>query len=161
MWCETSYPDLAQAKIFAEAVHAQFPGKLLAYNCSPSFNWAAKLSKQEMLNFREALADLGYKFQFITLAGFHALNTSMFELSLAYTDRGMYGYSQLQEKEFNLQHDHGFKAVRHQAYVGTGYFDRVQEVVTGGTGSITAMKNSTEEEQFHVAEKSTFEQLSA
>jgi isocitrate lyase len=161
IWCETSYPDLKQAKIFAEAIHEKFPGKLLAYNCSPSFNWAAKLSKQEMLNFREALADLGYKFQFITLAGFHALNTSMFELSLAYTEKGMYGYSELQEKEFALQTDHGFKAVRHQAYVGTGYFDRIQEVVTGGTGSITAMKNSTEEEQFHVPEKNTLEQLSA
>jgi isocitrate lyase len=161
LWCETSYPDLKQAQKFAEAIHQKFPGKLLAYNCSPSFNWAAKLSSKEMLSFREALAELGYKFQFITLAGFHALNTSMFELALAYTEKGMYGYSELQEKEFRLQQDHGFKAVRHQAYVGTGYFDRVQEVVTGGTGSITAMKNSTEEEQFNVPEKNTLEQLSA
>jgi isocitrate lyase len=161
LWCETSYPDLKQARKFAEAIHQKFPGKLLAYNCSPSFNWAAKLSSKEMLSFREALAELGYKFQFITLAGFHALNTSMFELALAYAEKGMYGYSELQEKEFRLQQDHGFKAVRHQAYVGTGYFDRVQEVVTGGTGSITAMKNSTEEEQFNVPEKNTLEQLSA
>jgi isocitrate lyase len=114
-----------------------------------------------MLTFREALADLGYKFQFITLAGFHALNTSMFELALSYGERGMLGYSELQEKEFSLQRDFGFKAVRHQAYVGTGYFDTVQEVVTAGTSSTTAMKNSTEEEQFSASEKEVAQQLSA
>jgi isocitrate lyase len=158
LWCETSYPDLEQAKRFAEAIHREHPGKLLAYNCSPSFNWAAKLSAREMLNFREALAELGYKFQFITLAGFHALNTSMFELSLAYAEKGMYGYSELQQREFALQNSHGFKAVRHQAFVGTGYFDKVQEVVTAGASSTTAMKNSTEETQFDVPDSATVEQ---
>ncbi|RAW00949.1 isocitrate lyase [Pseudochryseolinea flava] len=153
IWCETSYPDLVQAKRFAEAIHEKFPGKLLAYNCSPSFNWAAKLSPDEMLHFRESLAALGYKFQFITLAGFHSLNTSMFELALAYTEKGMLGYSELQQREFSLQDEHGFKAVRHQAFVGTGYFDKVQEVVTAGSASTTAMKNSTEEAQFETPDK--------
>lgn len=161
IWCETSYPDLEQAKRFAEAIHKDYPGKLLAYNCSPSFNWAAKLSPDEMLNFRESLAALGYKFQFITLAGFHSLNTSMFELSLAYAEKGMLGYSALQQREFSLQGERGFKAVRHQAFVGTGYFDKVQEVVTGGAASTTAMKNSTEEAQFDVPDKVKLEQLSA
>jgi isocitrate lyase len=147
VWCETSHPDLGQAREFAQAIHAEFPGKLLAYNCSPSFNWAMKLSDQEMLTFREELGALGYKFQFITLAGFHALNTSMFELAMAYARNGMLGYSQLQEKEFALQKN-GFTAVRHQAFVGTAYFDAVQETVTAGKASITALKGSTEEEQF-------------
>ncbi|MFZ6011582.1 MAG: isocitrate lyase [Bacteroidota bacterium] len=148
VWCETSHPDLGQAAEFAQAIHAQYPGKLLAYNCSPSFNWAARLSEHEMLNFREQLGELGYKFQFITLAGFHALNTSMFELALAYREKGMAGYSALQEREFALQKNHGFKAVRHQAFVGTGYFDAVQETITNGQSSTTALKNSTETEQF-------------
>jgi isocitrate lyase len=148
VWCETSHPDLGQAYEFARAIHKVYPDKLLAYNCSPSFNWAAKLSETEMLSFREKLADMGYKFQFITLAGFHSLNTSMFELALAYKQRGMAGYSQLQVKEFALQSAEGFKAVRHQAFVGTGYFDAVQEVITNGQASTTALKNSTEEEQF-------------
>jgi isocitrate lyase len=148
LWMETSNPDLGYAREFAEAIHEKYPGKMLAYNCSPSFNWAAHLSKSEMLEFREKLAEMGYKFQFITLAGFHALNTSMFELSLAYKDRGMAGYSELQEREFALQTS-GFKAIKHQAFVGTGYFDAVQNVVSGGISSTTALKGSTEEEQFH------------
>lgn len=148
VWCETSHPDLGEAAEFAKGVHEQHPGKLLAYNCSPSFNWAAKLSESEMLNFREKLAEMGYKFQFVTLAGFHSLNTSMFELAVAYKQKGMAGYSALQQKEFALQNEHGFKAVRHQAFVGTGYFDAVQEVITNGQASTTALKNSTEEAQF-------------
>ncbi|MBT9391639.1 isocitrate lyase [Hymenobacter sp. NST-14] len=148
IWMETSHPDLEQARQFAEAIHAQFPGKLLAYNCSPSFNWAAKLSVQEMETYREELAAMGYKFQFITLAGFHALNTSMFELASAYRERGMAGYSELQEREFALQKK-GFKAVKHQSFVGTGYFDAVQDVVTAGLGSTGALVGSTEEAQFN------------
>ncbi len=147
IWCETSHPDLRQAKEFASAIHKEFPGKMLAYNCSPSFNWASKLSKNSMLTFRENLADIGYKFQFITLAGFHALNTSMFELAELYREEGMAGYSQLQEKEFALQ-SRGFKAVKHQSFVGTGYFDAVQEAVTMGESSTIALKGSTEVEQF-------------
>jgi len=119
----------------------------LAYNCSPSFNWAAKLSVAEMETFREDLAAMGYKFQFITLAGFHALNTSMFELSMAYKKRGMAGYSELQEREFALQKQ-GFKAVKHQGFVGTSYFDAVQNTVTIGKSTTTAMKDSTEAAQF-------------
>lgn len=147
IWMETSTPDLGQAREFAQAIHAKYPGKMLAYNCSPSFNWAAKLSQAEMLTFRENLAEMGYKFQFITLAGFHALNTSMFELARAYKQRGMAGYSELQEKEFALQAE-GFRAVKHQAFVGTGYFDAVQNTVTAGQSSTVALKGSTEEEQF-------------
>ncbi|ANQ48721.1 isocitrate lyase [Flammeovirga sp. MY04] len=147
IWCETSHPDLGEAQAFADAIHAKYPGKLLAYNCSPSFNWASKLSKEEMSTFREKLAAMGYKFQFITLAGFHALNTSMFQLAKAYKENGMAGYSELQEKEFSLQKD-GFRAVKHQAFVGTTYFDAVQNTVTNGTSSTTAMKGSTETAQF-------------
>ena len=152
LWMETSNPDLEDAREFAAAVHAQFPGKMLAYNCSPSFNWRAKLSVAEMETFREELAAMGYKFQFITLAGFHALNTSMFELSRAYKQRGMAGYSELQEREFALQAD-GFKAVKHQGFVGTTYFDKVQNTVTQGNSSTVAMKGSTEEEQFTTKDK--------
>lgn len=148
IWMETSNPDLEYAKKFADGIHAKFPGKMLAYNCSPSFNWAAKLSVDEMLTFREELAKMGYKFQFITLAGFHALNTAMFELALAYKERGMAGYSELQEREFALQAK-GFRAVKHQSFVGTGYFDQVQNTVTSGTSATVAMKHSTETEQFH------------
>ena len=147
IWMETSNPDLDYARKFAEGIHAKFPGKMLAYNCSPSFNWAAKLSVPEMETFREDLAAMGYKFQFITLAGFHALNTSMFELSKAYKERGMAGYSELQEREFALQ-QYGFKAVKHQGFVGTSYFDAVQNTVTIGKSSTTAMKDSTEAAQF-------------
>ncbi len=147
VWLETSTPDLEEARKFAAAIHAQYPGKLLAYNCSPSFNWAAKLSVAQMETFREDIAKLGYKFQFITLAGFHALNTSMFELALAYKRKGMAGYSELQEKEFALQAE-GFRAVKHQNFVGTSYFDEVQNTVTAGLTSTVAMKNSTETAQF-------------
>lgn len=147
LWMETSKPDLEEAQRFAEAIHARFPGKLLAYNCSPSFNWASRLSVTEMESFRERLASLGFRFQFITLAGFHALNTSMFELSLAYRKRGMAGYSELQEREFALR-EQGFTAVKHQSFVGTGYYDDVQNTITAGTASTGALKGSTEEAQF-------------
>lgn len=148
VWMETGNPDIGMAREFAQAIQAQFPDKKLAYNCSPSFNWAKYMNESQMLTFREELADLGYKFQFITLAGFHALNTSMFELSKAYVDRGMAGFSELQQREFALE-QHGFKAVKHQAFVGTGYFDTVQNIVQGGQASTTALTGSTEEEQFH------------
>ena len=148
IWMETSNPDLEYARKFAEGIHAKFPGKMLAYNCSPSFNWAAKLTVPEMETFREELAKMGYKFQFITLAGFHALNTAMFELALAYKERGMAGYSELQEREFALQAK-GFRAVKHQSFVGTGYFDAIQTTVTAGHSSTTALAGSTEAEQFH------------
>jgi len=147
LWLETSNPDLGQAREFAQAIHEQYPEQMLAYNCSPSFNWAAKLSVKEMETFRENLAEMGYKFQFITLAGFHALNTAMFELSKAYKERGMAGYSELQEREFALQ-KYGFRAVKHQAFVGTGYFDAIQNVVTNNMASTTALAGSTEAEQF-------------
>jgi isocitrate lyase len=146
IWMETGKPDLAQAKAFATAIHARFPGKMLAYNCSPSFNWAANLSRQEMLSFREDIAALGFRFQFITLAGFHALNTSMFELASAYHDRGMAGYSELQEREFALA-EQGYAAVRHQSFVGTGYFDFVQQTIQQGASTL-AMADSTETAQF-------------
>lgn len=147
LWMETSNPDLGLAREFAEGIKAEFPNQMLAYNCSPSFNWAAHLTKSEMLTFRENLAEMGYKFQFITLAGFHALNTSMFELSKAYKERGMAGYSELQEREFALL-DLGFKAVKHQAFVGTGYFDAIQNTVQQGKASTVAMEGSTETAQF-------------
>lgn len=148
VWMETSNPDLGYAREFAEAMHAKFPNKMLAYNCSPSFNWAANLSEHDMLTFREQIAAMGYKFQFITLAGFHALNTSMFEVSKAYKERGMLGYSELQQREFALQKE-GFSAIKHQSFVGTGYFDAVQNIVQQGQSSTTAMAGSTETEQFH------------
>jgi isocitrate lyase len=148
VWMETSNPDLGLAREFAQAVRAKYPNQMLAYNCSPSFNWAAKLSVPEMEVFREKLAEMGYKFQFITLAGFHALNTSMFELAKSYKERGMAGYSELQEREFALAKD-GYKAVKHQGFVGTGYFDALQNTITGGANSTTAMAGSTETDQFH------------
>ncbi|OPB93189.1 isocitrate lyase [Elizabethkingia ursingii] len=147
LWMETSHPDLEEARQFANAIHAEYPGKLLAYNCSPSFNWASKLSQQEMETFREDLAALGFRFQFITLAGFHALNYSMFELARAYREHGMAGYSQLQEKEFALQQE-GFRAVKHQSFVGTGFFDEIQTIVTAGEAATVALKGSTEAAQF-------------
>jgi isocitrate lyase len=147
VWMETSNPDIGYAREFSQAVREKYPEQLLAYNCSPSFNWAAKLSVKEMESFREELADMGYKFQFITLAGFHAMNTSMFELSKAYKERGMAGYSELQEREFALQRD-GFAAVKHQSFVGTQYFDYVQNTVQQGSSSTTAMAESTEAYQF-------------
>ena len=148
IWMETSHPDLGMAKEFAQAIHEKFPGKLLAYNCSPSFNWSKHLTEPEMENFREELAALGYKFQFITLAGFHALNTAMFELSTAYKARGMAGFSELQQREFALQ-SKGFTAVKHQSFVGTTYFDAVQNTIQQGNSSTTAMAGSTETAQFH------------
>ncbi|SDX05397.1 isocitrate lyase [Marininema mesophilum] len=147
IWCETSTPDLDEARRFAEAIHAKFPGKLLAYNCSPSFNWKKKLDDETIAKFQYELGEMGYKFQFVTLAGFHALNNSMFELALGYKDRGMAAYSELQEKEFSNE-VHGYSATRHQREVGTGYFDSVSMAITGGTSSTTALKGSTEEEQF-------------
>ncbi len=147
IWCETSKPDLDQARRFAEAIHAEFPGKLLAYNCSPSFNWKANLDDETMKTFREELGKMGYKFQFITLAGWHALNSSMFNLSRAYKENGMYAYSQLQQKEFEDE-QFGFRAAKHQSFVGAGYFDAVQNTIMSGLSSTTALDGSTEEEQF-------------
>ena len=147
LWCETSKPDLAQARRFAEAIHSRYPDQLLAYNCSPSFNWKANLDDKTMKAFREELGDMGYKFQFITLAGWHALNSSMFELSRAYKKDGMYAYSQLQEREF-ADERHGFRAAKHQSFVGAGYFDAVQNTIMNGLSSTTALSGSTEEEQF-------------
>lgn len=147
IWMETSHPDLAMAKEFADGVHSVYPGKKLAYNCSPSFNWASRLSETEITEFREKLGEMGYSFQFITLAGFHALNTSMFELSLAYRERGMAGFSELQQREFALQ-SKGFSAVKHQSFVGTGYFDAVQNTIQQGNSSTVALADSTETAQF-------------
>jgi isocitrate lyase len=148
LWCETSEPNLHEARRFAEAIHARYPGKMLAYNCSPSFNWKQKLDDQAIARFQSELGGLGYKFQFITLAGFHALNLSMFELAREYKQRGMRAYSELQEQEFRCEHDNGYEAVRHQHFVGTGYFDLVTQVIAGGTSSTTALAGSTEEAQF-------------
>ncbi|OIK16451.1 isocitrate lyase [Bacillus sp. MUM 116] len=152
IWCETSEPNVEEARKFAEAVHEQFPGKLLAYNCSPSFNWKKKLDPETIAKFQQELGKMGYKFQFVTLAGFHALNHSMFELSRGYKERGMAAYSELQEAEFASE-EYGYTATRHQREVGTGYFDQVSMVITGGTSSTTALKGSTEEEQFSSSEK--------
>ncbi|UZW67898.1 isocitrate lyase [Priestia flexa] len=147
IWCETSEPNLEQAQQFADAIHEKFPGKMLAYNCSPSFNWKKKLDAKTIEKFQSEIAKMGYKFQFVTLAGFHALNHSMFELARGYKDRGMGAYSELQEREFSSEVN-GYTATRHQREVGTGYFDEVAQVVSGGTSSTTALKGSTEEEQF-------------
>ena len=153
IWCETAKPDIEEARRFARGIHSRFPGKLLAYNCSPSFNWGAKLGATEMRGWRECLAALGYRFQFITLAGWHALNHSMFELASAYRADGMLGYSRLQQREFASETD-GYRATRHQAFVGTGYFDAVQTVITSGQCSTGAMQGSTEQAQFHVSRAS-------
>ncbi|MBM7650188.1 isocitrate lyase [Bacillus ectoiniformans] len=150
IWCETSEPNLEEARRFAEAIHEKFPGKMLAYNCSPSFNWKAKLDDETIEKFQVELGKMGYKFQFVTLAGFHALNHSMFQLALGYKDRGMGAYSELQQAEFNAEKD-GYTATRHQREVGTGYFDQVSMVVSGGQSSTTALKGSTEEEQFQTS----------
>ncbi len=148
IWCETSTPDLGEAREFAEAVHEKFPGKFLAYNCSPSFNWKRNLDEETIAKFQVELGKMGYKFQFVTLAGFHALNTSMFELALAYKSEGMAGYSRLQEREFSLEASDGYRAVKHQSFVGAGYFDEIQLTVSGGEASTAALKGSTEEAQF-------------
>jgi isocitrate/methylisocitrate lyase len=147
IWCETSTPDVEEARRFAEAVHAKFPGKLLAYNCSPSFNWKRKLDDASIARFQRELGAMGYRFQFVTLAGFHALNHSMFELARGYRDRGMSAYSQLQQAEFAAE-EHGYTATKHQREVGTGYFDQVAQVISGGEASTLALKESTEAHQF-------------
>jgi isocitrate lyase len=147
IWCETSEPNIGEAESFAKAIHEVYPGKLLAYNCSPSFNWRQKLSEEEIASFQIKLAAMGYKFQFVTLAGFHALNLSMFELARAYGSDGMIAYSQLQQHEFALC-DEGYGAVRHQRFVGTSYFDLVSTTISAGKTSTNAMAGSTEKEQF-------------
>ncbi|MCE7791999.1 isocitrate lyase [Salipaludibacillus sp. CUR1] len=147
IWCETSEPNLEEAQKFANAIHEKYPGKLLAYNCSPSFNWKKKLDDETIAKFQQELGKMGYKFQFVTLAGFHSLNHSMFELAKGYKESGMAAYSKLQESEFASEKD-GYSATKHQREVGTGYFDSVATVVSGGTSSTTALKGSTEEEQF-------------
>src|SRR3954449_7662217 len=147
IWCETSEPNIEEARRFAEAIHEKFPGKMLAYNCSPSFNWKKKLDQETIAKFQQELGKMGYKFQFVTLAGFHALNHSMFELARGYKERGMAAYSELQQAEFDSE-QYGYTATRHQREVGTGYFDQVSMVITGGTSSTTALKGSTEEAQF-------------
>jgi isocitrate lyase len=147
LWFETSTPDMDDAKQFADAVHAEFPGKLLAYNCSPSFNWKKALNDEQIANFQKELGAMGYKFMFVTLAGFHALNASMFELSRGYAESGMTAYVELQEKEFAMEDD-GYTATRHQREVGAGYFDEVAQVISGGLSSTLALKGSTEEAQF-------------
>lgn len=148
LWCETSEPNLKEAKIFAEAVHAEHPYKLLAYNCSPSFNWRKKLDENTIASFQRELAAMGYKFQFITLAGFHTLNFSMFQLAKAYRAQGMSAYAELQSEEFAAETE-GYTATKHQREVGTGYFDDVAQVISQGESSTTALHGSTEHEQFH------------
>jgi len=147
LWCETSKPDLEEARLFAEAIHDKFPKKRLCYNCSPSFNWKAHLDEKTLKNFRQELFNMGYEYQFITLAGWHSLNLSMFKLCRAYQEEGMLAYANFQEQEFS-QEAKGFRATKHQAFVGTGYFDEVQNVITQGALSTGALKGSTESEQF-------------
>jgi isocitrate lyase len=147
LWCETSTPDLDDARTFAEAILDEHPDTLLAYNCSPSFNWKQRLDDEEIARFRKELASMGYRFQFVTLAGFHALNASMFELAHGYADEGMTAYVRLQQREMALEPD-GYTATRHQQEVGTGYFDLVSQVISGGRSSTTALDGSTERAQF-------------
>ncbi|MFB5083197.1 isocitrate lyase [Symbiobacterium thermophilum] len=151
IWCETATPDLDEARQFAEAILSRYPNKLLAYNCSPSFNWKRHLDDDTIARFQQELGAMGYKFQFITLAGFHSLNASMFELARGYAREGMTAYVRLQEKEFALERE-GYTATRHQREVGTGYFDEVAQVISGGASSTLAMRGSTEEQQFNVAD---------
>lgn len=148
VWCETSEPNIEDAQHFASAIHEKFPGKLLAYNCSPSFNWRSKLSLAEIASFQQKLGGMGYRFQFVTLAGFHALNFSMFELAQEYSRTGMLAYSSLQQREFELAERLGYGAVKHQRFVGTGYFDQVASTIASGQISTCALPGSTEEEQF-------------
>jgi isocitrate lyase len=155
LWCETSKPDLEEAREFAEGVHAKHPGKMLAYNCSPSFNWKKKLDDSTIARFQRELGAMGYKFQFITLAGFHSLNLSMFDLAREYKHSGMTAYCRLQEEEFRQEREHGYEAVKHQRFVGTGYFDAVQQAITAGTASTVALEGSTEAAQFHASEPAT------
>jgi isocitrate lyase len=147
VWCETAKPDLEEAREFAEGIHARYPGKLLAYNCSPSFNWKRKLNDEQIAKFQRELAAMGYRFQFITLAGFHALNFSMFELARGYKAQQMSAYVRLQQAEFAAE-AHGYTATKHQREVGAGYFDAVTQTVSGGNSSLTALTGSTEEQQF-------------
>ena len=147
IWCETDKPDLAEAKKFAEAIHAKFPGKLLAYNCSPSFNWKKYLTESEMQTFQQKLGDMGYKFQFITLAGFHVQNYSVFTFAQNYKKDGMAAYSKIQQQEFEAEKD-GYTAVKHQREVGASYFDNISQIISAGQSSTTAMSGSTESEQF-------------
>ncbi len=148
VWFETARPDIEEARRFAEAIHQRFPDKPLFYNCSPSFNWKLALDDEAIREFQRELGQMGYKFQFVTLAGFHSLNTGMFELAHAYRTEGMAAYSMLQEREFELQREHGYRAVKHQSFVGAGYFDLLSQAITSGTSSLTAMSGSTEEAQF-------------
>ena len=150
LWCETAKPNLDEARQFADSIHREFPDQMLAYNCSPSFNWKENLDENTMKEFREELYKMGYKYQFITLAGWHSLNMGMFELSKAYKEDGMWAYSQLQQREF-ANEKFGFRAAKHQAFVGTGYFDAIQNTITQGRASTTAMQGSTEEDQFLAA----------
>jgi isocitrate lyase len=151
LWCETSKPDIEEARRFAEGIHAELPGKLLAYNCSPSFNWKQKLDAAAIASFQRELAAMGYRFQFVTLAGFHSLNLSMFELARGYKESGMTAYSRLQEREFENERLAGYRAVKHQRFVGTGYFDQVAQVIAAGATSTAALSGSTEDEQFVAA----------
>jgi len=151
LWCETSHPDLEEARKFAEAIRREFPDKLLFYNCSPSFNWSRNLDATTIAKFQRELGAMGYKFQFITLAGFHQLNYGMFELARKYKDQGMTAYAELQDAEFQSEQDYGYRAVKHQTFVGTGYFDALQNTITGGTSATVALKNSTEVAQFSEA----------
>jgi isocitrate lyase len=150
LWCETSEPNLDEARRFAEAIQREHPGKLLAYNCSPSFNWKRKLDDDTIARFQRELGEMGYRFQFVTLAGFHALNFSMFQLARAYTTGDMAAYAQLQQAEFSAEAE-GYQATGHQRFVGTGYFDQVAQVIGGGAISTAALAGSTEEEQFHAS----------
>jgi isocitrate lyase len=150
LWFETSKPDIDEARAFADAIHEKFPGKMMAYNCSPSFNWKRHLSDEQIAGFQRDIGAMGYKFQFVTLSAFHAMNYAMFELAAGYRERGMAAYSELQQREFAAEKN-GYEAVRHQEFVGVPYFDQITEIVTGGRSSSMAMKGSTEEEQFHGA----------
>ncbi len=149
LWCETSHPDLEEAKKFADGVHAHYPDKLLFYNCSPSFNWSRKLDAHTIAKFQRELGAMGYKFQFITLAGFHSLNYAMFDLARKYKEQGMTAYAELQDAEFEAERAYGYRAVKHQSFVGTGYFDAVQTAITGGATATTALSGSTEAAQFN------------
>ncbi|MGH6993478.1 MAG: isocitrate lyase, partial [Caulobacteraceae bacterium] len=160
LWWETSHPDLDEARIFAEAVKARFPTKLLAYNCSPSFNWRANLDGETIARFQEELAAMGYRFQFVTLAGFHSLNHGMFELARGYGARGMAAYSELQEAEFAAER-FGYSATRHQREVGTGYFDEVAKAISGGASSTTALADSTETAQFEIQKEKARDTIAA
>jgi isocitrate lyase len=159
LWCETSEPDMEEARRFAEGIHAKFPGKLLAYNCSPSFRWTRKLDAGSIARFQRELGAMGYKFQFVTLAGFHALNLTMFELAHDYASEGMTAYARLQEKEFELAESAGYGAVRHQRFVGTGYFDEIAQTVANGQSSTVALAGSTETDQFYAQEKPKAEKV--